>query len=89
MTLDVYRGRKTTIQPTNQPTNQPFSIWEKEFTLNYPKSASGGFSKELKNKFETAVVNEPSVFEPLKFYYIHLETDLLIMKPMCFLSDCF
>ena len=21
MTLDVYRGRKTTIQPTNQPTN--------------------------------------------------------------------
>ena len=27
-----------------------------------------GFSKELKNEFETAVVNEPSVFEPLKFY---------------------
>ena len=26
------------------------------------------FSKELKNEFETAVVNEPSVFEPLKFY---------------------
>ena len=25
-------------------------------------------SKELKNEFETAVVNEPSVFEPLKFY---------------------
>ena len=27
-----------------------------------------GFSKGLKNEFETAVVNEPSVFEPLKFY---------------------
>ena len=26
----------------------------------------------LKNKFETAVVNEPSVFEPLKFYCIFL-----------------
>ena len=26
------------------------------------------FSKGLKNKFETAVVNEPSVFEPLKVY---------------------
>ena len=26
------------------------------------------FSKGLKNEFETAVVNEPSVFEPLKFY---------------------
>ena len=29
-----------------------------------------GFSKGLKNEFETAVVNEPSVFEPLKFYCI-------------------
>ena len=28
------------------------------------------FSKRLKNEFETAVVNEPSVFEPLKFYCI-------------------
>ena len=28
-----------------------------------------GFLYELKNEFETAVVNEPSVFEPLKFYY--------------------
>ena len=26
------------------------------------------FSKGIKNEFETAVVNEPSVFEPLKFY---------------------
>ena len=28
----------------------------------------GNFSKGLKNEFETAMVNEPSVFEPLKFY---------------------
>ena len=27
----------------------------------------GIFSKGLKNEFETSVVNEPSVFEPLKF----------------------
>ena len=27
-------------------------------------------SKGLKNEFETTVVNEPSVFEPLKFYCI-------------------
>ena len=27
-------------------------------------------SKRPKNEFETAVVNEPSVFEPLKFYCI-------------------
>ena len=38
-------------------------------TINYPRSAATGFfSKGLKNEFETAVVNEPSVFEPLKFY---------------------
>ena len=41
----------------------------KKNTVNYPKSAAMGFSfKGLKNEFETAVVNEPSVFEPLKFY---------------------
>ena len=28
------------------------------------------FSKGLKNEFETAVAHEPSVFEPLKVYYI-------------------
>ena len=28
------------------------------------------FSKELKNEFETALVNEPSVFLPSKFYCI-------------------
>ena len=27
------------------------------------------FSKGLKNEFETAVVDEPSVFEPLKFKF--------------------
>ena len=28
----------------------------------------GLLSKRLKNEFETAVINEPSVFEPLKVY---------------------
>ena len=42
---------------------------KKKSTLNYPKSvAIGFFSKRLKNEFETTVVNEPSVFEPLKVY---------------------
>ena len=45
-----------------------FNMNEKN-TLHYLKSAAMGFfSKGLKNEFETAVVNEPSVFEPLKFY---------------------
>ena len=38
-------------------------------TLNYPKSeARFFFSKNLKVEFKTAVVNEPTVFEPLKLY---------------------
>ena len=48
----------------------PFSISKKKNTLNYPNSAAMGFCFELKNEFKTAVVNEPSVFEPLKFYCI-------------------
>ena len=43
---------------------------KKKITLNYSKSAAMGFfSKGLKNKFETAVVNEPLVFESLKVCY--------------------
>ena len=36
--------------------------------LNYPKSAFIGFSQGHKKEFETALVNEPSVFELLKVY---------------------
>ena len=44
---------------------------KKENNLNYPKSAAMGVvSKGLNNEFETAKVNEPSVFEPLKFYCV-------------------
>ena len=49
--------------------NIPFFNRKKKNTLNYPKSAAMRFfSKGLKNEFERAVVNEHSVFEPLKFY---------------------
>ena len=49
----------------------PFSIQKKKLSLNYTKStAMWFFFKGLKNEFDTAVVNEPSVFEPLKFYWI-------------------
>ena len=37
----------------------------------FSSAAMGYFSKGLKIEFETAVVNEPSVFEPLNFYCIH------------------
>ena len=43
----------------------------KKITLNFPKSAAMGFfSNGLKNKFKTAIVNEPSMFEPSKFQCI-------------------
>ena len=56
---------------SNQYTQYTIFNIKKKVTLNYPKSAAMGFcSKELENEFETAVANEPSVFEPLKFYCI-------------------
>ena len=50
------------------------SYIKKKITQNYPKSAAMDFcSKGLKNEIETAMVNKPSVFEPLKFYCICTE----------------
>ena len=55
----------------NEYTQYIIFQYEKE---KHPKLAQicsyGKFSKGLKNEFERAVVNEPSVFEPLKFYCI-------------------
>ena len=51
--------------------NEQFTIFNiyKTIALNYPKFAAMDFcSKGLKNEFKTVMVNEPSVFEPLKFY---------------------
>ena len=54
---------------SNEFTQYTIFNIKKKITLNYPKSADMGFrAKELKNEFESAMVNEPSVFEPLKFY---------------------
>ena len=52
---------------SNEVTQHTIFNIMKKITLNYVKSATMGFfSKELKNEFETAVVNEPSMFEPMK-----------------------
>ena len=54
---------------SNEYTQYTVFNMNKKNTLNYPKSAAMNlFPKGLKNEFGTAVVNEPSVFEPLKFY---------------------
>ena len=45
-----------------------FSIKKKEEShLIIPNLQPGNFFLKLKNEFETAVVNEPSVFEPPMF----------------------
>ena len=52
---------------SNEYTQYTISQCKKE---NHPKSQICNYricSKEPKNEFETAVVNEASVFEPLKF----------------------
>ena len=54
----------------NENTKYTIFKIKKKITLNYLKSAAIDFSKGLKNEFETAVVNEPSVFEPFKVYCI-------------------
>ena len=58
---------------SNENTQYTIFNMNMKNTLNYPKSAAMGFfPKGLKNEFETAMVNEPSVFEPLKFYCIYI-----------------
>ena len=67
--------------------NIPFSIYKKKkMALNYPKSAAKGFFQGTQERVETAVVNEPSVFELPKFYCIRflVRTELrYILKNSC------
>ena len=40
---------------------------KKKITLSFPNLQPKDYCRGLKNEFETAVINELSVFEPLKF----------------------
>ena len=59
---------------SNEYTQHAIINIKKKFTLNYSKYDNvftyGIFPKGLKNEFETAVINELSVFEPFKLYCI-------------------
>ena len=62
-----------------------------KITLNYPTLQLWNFSKGQKNEFETAVVNESSVLEQMKFYcniYAHSPLSFIILD-MCnlFIKD--
>ena len=74
---------------SNEYTQNTIFTMKKKNNLNYPKSpAMGFFSMGLKNEFETAVVNESSVFEPLKFYCIR-DIRLGICKKLSIGTDSF
>ena len=55
---------------SNEKSQHTIFNREKKISPIIPKCNYGFFSNGLKNEFETALVNEPSVFEPLKFYCI-------------------
>ena len=54
----------------NEYIQNTISQYKKKITLNYRNLQQCDFFKGPKNEFETSVVNEPSVFEPLKLYCI-------------------
>ena len=55
---------------SNEYTQYTIFQYEKEKCPKLSQICSYGIlSKGLKNEFERATVNGPSVFEPLKFYY--------------------
>ena len=62
---------------SNEYTQYTIFNIKKKITLSISNLQLCFFSKGLKNEFETAVVNEPSVFEPLKFYRIFTFKDYL------------
>ena len=53
---------------SNEYIQYTISQYEKKNPQLFQICSYGIWSKGPKNEFETAVVNEPSVFEPLKFY---------------------
>ena len=56
-----------------------FNIKKKHTGQLLPKIYTCGiFSYGLKNDFETAVVSEPSLSEPVKFYYMGMTVFLII-----------
>ena len=66
---------------SNDKTQYTISNLKKKITQNYPKSAARWFfSKGLKNEFETAMVNEPSVFKPLTLYCIYSAESIYSLK---------
>ena len=61
---------------SNEYTQNIISQYKKKVIVKYPKSATTCMGP--KNEFETAVVKEPSVLEPLKFYCVWFKLILFV-----------
>ena len=68
---------------SNEYTQYTIFQYRKENLPKLPQICYYGIcSKGLKNEFETVVVNEPSVFEPLKFYCIYFKLQQKVESEM-------
>ena len=54
--------------------NIPFQCIKENHSKSSQICSYGIFAKGPKNEFETVLVNEPSVFEPMKFYCMRILT---------------
>ena len=72
------------LEDSNKCIQHTFINIKNKTTQNYPKYSSGCsywiFCKGLKNEFEIAVVHEPSVFEPLKFYCMSAKLHKIVSR---------
>ena len=57
---------------SNEYTQYTIFYIKKKITLNYPKSAAMEFCQGTQERFESALVEVPSAFEPLKFYCMYI-----------------
>ena len=67
---------------SNEFTQYTIFNIKKKISLPYfiPNLQPRDFFLGTKEEFETAMVNEPSVFEPLKFYCTHLERKYISIR---------
>ena len=68
---------------SNECTQHTFAKYKKKISLNYPYIVFGGNPCGLKNVFDLSMVNEPSGFEPLKFYCMLIFFLFLHMNICC------
>ena len=88
MVCCVFSLESPHLGDSNEHTQDTIFNIKKE---NHPKLSQicsyGIYSRGLKNKFETAVVNEPLVFEPLTFYCIKCHFFLVFRTVMVIILD--